>query len=167
MTLTLEGAGPASIAIRRLVEWRDTDASGRFHHSVVSQWVEAGEAEMLSRLDLLDLFPSIPRVHYEVDFLTPLYFRDEAEIIVTVAAVGSTSIHYSFDVRRTKLAEDVDYGGDEDDSDDDLLPVRKPVLVARGAMVSVLIDDDGGTPRRWPNTARTRLLNSGRQIPRP
>lgn len=204
--------GPASVAIRRLVEWSDTDAAARYHHSTVIRWVEAAEAELLRALDLLDVFGFVPRVRYEVDYLGPLFFRDEIELVLTVESVGGASIRYGFDVRRTRLAEDVDYGtaavpadssvGDEGKvsvasrgdgegateitvaqqgfawratqtaggasgvrTGEPAGEVSESVLVARGAMVAVLIEGDNGGPRRWPDRARRRLLTSGRQLP--
>lgn len=159
MTLTVDGGGPASVAISRLVEWSDTDAAARYHHSTVIRWVEAAEAELLAALDLLDLFGFVPRVRYEVDYLSPLFFRDEIELVLTVESVGESSIRYAFDVRHLASAEDVDYGEAGDPA------TSGPGLAARGAMVAVLIEGDNGGPRRWPDAARARLMTAGPQRP--
>jgi YbgC/YbaW family acyl-CoA thioester hydrolase len=41
-----------------------------------------------------------PTVHLEVDFKAPLHYEDEAEIAVSVAALGETSITFAYEVRR-------------------------------------------------------------------
>lgn len=127
--LEADAAG-ASITIERMVEWPDTDAAGHYHHSTVIRWVEAAEAELHEELGLLDLFGVVPRVHYEVDYLTRLWFRDRVRITLTVAEVGRTSLRYAFTVSR----------GAE--------------LAARGAMVCVRSDPHGQGSTPWdPATA--------------
>ena len=131
---------PASIVVQRLVEWPDTDAAGHYHHSSVLRWVEAAEAMLHERLDLLELFGTVPRVRYEVDYLARLWFRDRVDVALSVESVGRTSLRYAFEVRR----------GSE--------------VAARGAMVAVNSDPAAGTAA-WPPIARERLLTAGPQRP--
>jgi len=128
---------PARVLIRRVVEWPDTDAAGHYHHSTVIRWVEAAESAMHLALGLPELFGVVPRVHYEVDYLTRLWFRDEVVVRLEVLDLGRTSVRYAFDVHR----------GDEP--------------AARGVMVAVLIDQDSGSTVEWSPEARRLLLESG------
>ncbi|MGH3446389.1 MAG: acyl-CoA thioesterase [Nocardioidaceae bacterium] len=131
------GARPARVTIRRVVEWPDTDAAGRYHHSTVIRWVEAAEGELHAALDLLDLFGFVPRVHYEVDYFAPLFFRDEVEVDLRVDSVGSTSVSYAFSVSR----------GSE--------------LAAKGEMVAVQLDGEVTAPQPWSENTRKLLLTAG------
>ena len=132
---------PASIVVQRFVEWPDTDAAGHYHHSSVVRWVEAAEAVLHERLDLLELFGSVPRVRYEVDYLARLWFRDRVDIALWVESVGRTSLRYAFEVRR----------GSE--------------VAARGVMVAVNADPTAGGTAAWPEAAREALLTAGPQRP--
>jgi len=88
------------VTIERTVEWPDTDAAGHYHHSAVIRWVEAAEAALHERLGLPELFGIVPRVHYEVDYLERLWFRDRVTVMLEVAEVGRTSLRYVFQVDR-------------------------------------------------------------------
>ena len=125
--------GTASVRLRRRVEWPDTDAAGHYHHSTVIRWVEAAESQLHEELGLPDLFGAVPRVRYEVDYAERLWFRDEVEIMLTVASVGRTSIRYEFEVRRGEA------------------------LAARGALTAVHLDQESGEPRPWSGEERARL----------
>ncbi|MGH3386736.1 MAG: acyl-CoA thioesterase [Nocardioidaceae bacterium] len=124
------------VRIERTVEWPDTDAAGHYHHSAIIRWVEAAEAELHAELGMLDLFGVVPRVHYEVDYLARLWFRDVVSIELAVAELGTSSIRYTFTVRR----------GDE--------------LAAQGVMVAVHADPDTDGPTPWPANVRERLAPS-------
>jgi acyl-CoA thioesterase FadM len=122
-----------SVTIERMVEWPDTDAAGHYHHSTVIRWVEAAEAALHSQLGLDELFGSVPRVRYEVDYLARLWFRDVVQVTLEVADVGRTSLAYEFTVRRDGEA------------------------AARGRMVCVNADPKGTGATVWPDDVRTRL----------
>lgn len=124
----------ASVVIERMVEWPDTDAAGHYHHSAVIRWVEAAEAELHERLGLLELFGTVPRVRYEVDYSARLWFRDRVRIELWVAHVGTTSVRYEF------------------------LVTRGQEVAARGAMVCVNSEPAADPPSTapWPDrVART------------
>ena len=70
-----------SIRVERTVEWPDTDAAGHYHHSSVIRWVEAAESELHLALGLPELFGHVPHVHYEVDYLERLWFRDQNALL--------------------------------------------------------------------------------------
>jgi acyl-CoA thioesterase FadM len=126
-----------SVTVERMVEWPDTDAAGHYHHSSVIRWVEAAEAALHSRLGLDELFGSVPRVRYEVDYLARLWFRDLVQVTLEVADVGRTSLTYAFTVR------------------------RDGEVAARGRMVCVNADPKGTGATAWPDDVRTRLLGGG------
>ena len=73
-----------TIRVERTVEWPDTDAAGHYHHSSVIRWVEAAESELHLALGLPELFGHVPRVHYEVDYLERLWFRDKVVVELRV-----------------------------------------------------------------------------------
>ncbi|MEU8617302.1 acyl-CoA thioesterase [Streptomyces sp. NPDC048623] len=87
------------MVVERRVEWPDTDAAGHYHFSSVQRWAEAAEAVLLRRLGLDRLFGSIPRVHFEADYRDRLWFGDPVRIEFRVAKVGTSSLHYAFDVQ--------------------------------------------------------------------
>ena len=122
-----------SVTVERMVEWPDTDAAGHYHHSAVIRWVEAAEAALHSELGLDELFGTVPRVRYEVDYVARLWFRDRVQITLEVADVGRTSLTYAFTVRRD--AE----------------------VAARGRMVCVNSDPKGTGATAWPDDVRARL----------
>jgi acyl-CoA thioester hydrolase len=86
------------VVVHRLVEWSDTDAAGHHHHGAVLRWVEAAEAELLRRLGVADLFGRIPRVRYEVDYRSRLWFGQTVRVELAVGRVGQTSLRYDFEV---------------------------------------------------------------------
>jgi acyl-CoA thioester hydrolase len=123
---------------RTRVEWMDTDASGIYHNSTVTRFVEAAEATLMRERGLGDYFPRAPRVRYEADFLAPLRFGQEAVAIVSLARVGTSSMRWEFEV-----------WGEEFEG-------RPRSLAARGEYVTVHVGSDlmtdgealGATP--WP-----------------
>ncbi|MGQ4615826.1 thioesterase family protein [Nocardia sp. R7R-8] len=138
----MTGNSLPGVTVERIVEWPDTDAAGHYHHSTVVRWVEAAEAELHEQLGLSNLFGVIPRVRYEVDYRARLWFRDRVTITLRLAAVGRTSIRYSFTVRR----------GDE--------------VAASGAMSAVHIDAGEGRAVPWPDEVRALLGVAGSAHPR-
>jgi len=122
-----------SVTVERMVEWPDTDAAGHYHHSSVIRWVEAAEAALHSQLGLDELFGSVPRVRYEVDYLARLWFRDLVQITLEVADVGRTSLTYAFVVQ------------------------RDGEVAAQGRMVCVNSDPKGQGASAWSEDVRARL----------
>jgi YbgC/YbaW family acyl-CoA thioester hydrolase len=134
--------GPASIVVQRRIEWSDTDASGAYHNTAIARFMEAAETALLDRLGFLgEVYGRLPRAHLEVDFLRPLWHRDLVDVVLTVAAVGRTSITYEVEVRRD----------------------GEPC--ARGRSVAVLLDRAGGRPVPWPEPYRHLLATAGPQRP--
>lgn len=153
-----ERVGAARARVVRSVDWTDTDAAGHYHHSSVIRWVEAAENDLHERLGLLDLFGSVPRVRYEVDYLDRLWFRDEVTTELWVEKVGSTSLTYAFEVTgpRGPAARGrmvcVNIGGRSGD-----VPSRAGV----GGDEPRAGEDEGGESRSpaspWPDEVRAAL----------
>ncbi len=128
----LAGMG-ASISLRRRLDWSDTDAAGYWHHTTFWKFAEAGEAELARSIGLSDLmFGYTPRRSISAEFHRPIFFDDEVTIVFAVEAVGRTSATYVV----TASVDDQ--------------------LAAKGQLVVVLVDDDG-KPRAWPDDAAARL----------
>lgn len=124
----------AAVSLRRRLDWADTDAAGYWHHSTFWKYAEAGEAELMRSLGLTELtFGGTPRRSVAAEFLRPIFFDDEVTIRLEVATVGRTSATYRID----------------------LSVAAGPA--ATGTMTVVLIDD-AGRPRPWPDEVRARLL---------
>ena len=125
------------VSIDRVVDWQDTDASGHYHHSTVIRWVEAAEAALYEHCGLPVLFGVTPRVHYEVDYLGRLWFRDRVTVTLEVVEVGTSSLRFSFAV------------------------IRGSEQVVTGSMtvVNVRSPSEGPTPWSEENRSPRRLLS--------
>jgi len=128
---------PASVVVRRRIQWFDTDSSTKYHNTAPLRLMEEAEVVLLDRLGIVkEVYGWLPRAHVTVDYRRPVRFWDEVEVRVEVAEVGRTSVTYSLEVRE----------GAE--------------VCAEGRVVAVLIDGDG-RPRAWPEEWRRLLLESG------
>jgi YbgC/YbaW family acyl-CoA thioester hydrolase len=84
---------------RLRVQWVDTDTGGRIHFTAAFRWAEAAETNLLRKLGLLDeSFGDFPRRRVEADYLHPLRFDDEIDVLIRVESVGRTSIRFAWDV---------------------------------------------------------------------
>jgi acyl-CoA thioesterase FadM len=122
-----------SVAVPCRVEWLDTDASGHYHHGTVIRWVESAEAELFRRIGCADIFGRIPRVHYEADYHSRVWFGDEVELRLTVDRVGRSSLSMSF----TALSGDT--------------------VVASGKLIQVNAGEDDGRAAPWSEDVRRSL----------
>ncbi|MEU9128449.1 thioesterase family protein [Kitasatospora sp. NPDC048540] len=140
-TAPAPAAALPSVTVERRVEWSDTDAAGHHHFSAVLRWAEAAEAALLRGLGLDGLFGSIPRVHFEADYLTRLWFGDTVRVELRVDRVGTSSLHYAFDVH-----------GPEGRAAAGRMSVVHSAATAKGAAP-------------WPEEARRLLTGTGPQHP--
>lgn len=81
------------------VEFVDTDAGGRIHHTAALRWAERAEHSLL-RAAGWSALTSFPRRRIEVEYVAPLRFGDEAVVEIRAAAIGRTSITYRWSVER-------------------------------------------------------------------
>jgi acyl-CoA thioester hydrolase len=125
---------PAAISHQVRVQWSDTDASGHYHHSSILRWVEIAEAALYRSLGIDGIFGVVPRVRYAVDYLTPLWFGDEATVRIWVERLGDRSLELRFEV---------------------VGPTGS--AVARGQQVVVHVSQAGGASASWPADWREQL----------
>lgn len=87
-----------SVYHRSRVGWQDTDASGHYHHGTIIRWVEEAEADLYREVGMAHLFGRIPRVRYEVDYLSRVWFEDEVETRLSLEHMGNSSMVFAFEV---------------------------------------------------------------------
>ncbi len=126
-------AAPRHVA-RSRVAWIDTDAGGRIHFTAAFRWAEAAETALLRSLGLLDEWADYPRRAVEAEYLAVLRFEDEFELELSAERVGTSSVTYSWEIRR--------------DSE----------VCIRGRHTAVHVDADG---RPAPLSARARRALEG------
>ena len=80
------------------VEWMDTDAAGHHHNTAVNRFVESAEAALMRERGLGGYFGSAPRVHFEADYESRLWFGQEVSTTVVLEGIGSTSMSFTFEV---------------------------------------------------------------------
>jgi acyl-CoA thioesterase FadM len=138
----MDAPNPASIALRRRIEWMDT---GRRRHLPLDDRVPArggAEAALHTALGFADItFGATPRVRVQADFKRSLRFNDAVDVTLAVAAVGRTSVRY-----RLAIAHD-------------------GAPVAEGEITSCFIDRETGRAIPWPDHVREGLVAGGEQQP--
>jgi acyl-CoA thioesterase FadM len=140
----MQASNPSSVTMQARIQWVDTDASGHYHYTAAFRLFEAAEALLLSRLGLLaETHGNFPRVHASANFKTVLRFYDLVDTRVIVAAVGESSIRFTYEIRR----------------DDE--------LCVDGAVIAVLLGAAEGQKTRWSERQRRLLLDGGEQEPEP
>jgi acyl-CoA thioesterase FadM len=131
---------PASITLRRRIEWMDTDAAGIYHWTTAFRLAEAAEAALHTALGIADrTFGATPRVSVRAEFKRSLRFNDPVEVTLAVAAVGRTSVRYALTV------------------------THEDALAVEGDITSVLIDRTTRRAIPWPDYMRTALAGAGPQ----
>jgi len=136
VVLQLLGADRPGVLVRQRVQ-----PAGHYHHSSVIRWVEAAESELHLALGLPELFGQVPRVHYEVDYVERLWFRDQVVVQLRIAEVGRASLTYDFEVCRGETP------------------------AARGRLVCVQSNPGGRGAQTWPEEVAAILR--GEAPPRP
>ncbi len=133
---------PATIVLRRRIEWIDTDAAGIYHYTTAFRLAEAAEAAMHTALGIADrTFGATPRLAVQVDFRRSLRFNDEVEVMLAVTALGRSSVRYAI-----TLGGVGGVGG----------------VAAEGQVTACLIDRETGRATVWPEDMRERLASGGR-----
>jgi acyl-CoA thioester hydrolase len=131
---------PARITLRRRIDWMDTDAGGTSHWTTAFRLAEVAEAALHTALRIVDrTFGVTPRVAVDATFQRGLRFNEVAEVALSVARIGRTSVSY-----------DVAISGPEG-------------IVAEGQITTCLIDRETGRPAAWPDDMRALLTSAGKQ----
>ena len=120
------------------VAFSDTDASGCTHFSKILSYVENAEHGFFSSIGIPVFDPAQggwPRAHVRCDYRRPLRFQDTFEVRLSLSKVGTTSIHWQFEIVKSDTT-----------------------LAAEGEMVSVKVDSTG-TPFAITEAERTKLLS--------
>ncbi|WP_430297375.1 acyl-CoA thioesterase [Sinomonas sp. B1-1] len=131
--------------VTRTVEWVDTDAAGHHHNSFVLRSVEAAEARLFRRLGVLEAyFGAAPRVRQEVDYLSKLYFGQEATTVLELEAIGRSSMTFRFQV----------WGEAHDGGPSGRVERR---LAASGRFVTVHVPKDSEASAPWPEAIRAAV----------
>lgn len=130
------------------VRWVDTDASGIIHFTAAFRFTEAAEVEWFRAAGLpfdrlmRELGVTVPRVHVEADFRSPLRFDDQIRIAVRPGRLGRSSLALRHEIRRQ---------GDD--------PTAAAAIEVAIVLVATDLRIGGATP--WPAPARERLLAAG------
>lgn len=131
---------PARIAVRRRIEWSDTDAARIAHFTAAFRLAEAAEAALYTALGAeRRMLGSTPRVSATADFRHPLEFNDLLDVTVTVTSIGRSSLAYRFEISK----------GDQ--------------MCVEGQVAICRIDPATGRATPWPDDLRTLLASAGAQ----
>jgi len=89
---------------QRRVEFADTDLAGIVHFSAIFRYMEEAEHAMWREAGLSiadrDSDLSWPRVSAACEFRNPLFFEDEFEVWVRLAAARTRALDYEFTIVR-------------------------------------------------------------------
>ena len=121
------------------VDWMDTDAAGHHHNTSIIRFVEAAEATLMRERGILEYFGAAPRVRFEVDFTSALWFDQEVTTTLVLERIGESSLVFRFEV-----------WGEQHEKN----PRR---LAARGRYVTVHVPRGTGRSAPWPEEWRRRL----------
>ena len=90
---------PAYIYKRRIA-FHETDAAGVVYFANYFRLAEEAETHALASLGSVVTRDGYlyPRVHAEADYLVPLRFFDEVSVHADIIRIGSSSVHWKFDI---------------------------------------------------------------------
>ena len=90
--------------LRRRVQFYETDAAGIVHFSWFFRYMEEAEHALWRDAGMSIWSPAsgvgFPRVSVNCDYLAPLHFEDEFEVIVRIETIGRRSIRYACEIVR-------------------------------------------------------------------
>ena len=94
----------AEFRYKRRVEFADTDLAGIVHFSAIFRYMEEAEHAMWREagLSIADRGSDLswPRVSAACEFRNPLFFEDEFEVWVRLAAARTRALDYEFTIVR-------------------------------------------------------------------
>ena len=90
---------PAFIYKRRIA-FHETDAAGVVYFANHFRLAEEAETHALASLGSIVTRDGYlyPRVHAEADYFAPLRFFDEVSVHARIIKIGSSSVHWKFDI---------------------------------------------------------------------
>ncbi len=99
-----------SVEIPFEVLWADVDPLGYVYYPAIFRWVTQAESTLFGTLGypdarLLEEGYGKPRVHLEVRYHRPLTLHDTGSCVLTVHAVGRSTVRFRFALQRTGDAE--------------------------------------------------------------
>nr|WP_181809049.1 thioesterase family protein [Streptomyces shenzhenensis] len=121
----------------------DTDASGHYHNTTIVRCVEGAEATLVRERGITGYFGAAPRVRYEVDFSSPLWFGQEVTTTLVLEHIGTSSMTFRFEVWGEAM---------------DPHPRR---LAASGRYVTVHVPASERKSAPWPAEWRAALAQDG------
>ena len=135
---------PIEFVHRRRVEFAETDMAGIVHFANFFRWMESAEHDFLRSLGRSvhtkhgEHTTGWPRLKVSCEYLKPLRFEEEVEVVLRVEEVRTRSVRYGFVIRRVGQAE----------------------VCARGEVVAVHVRLEGGGLQATviPEELRMQLL---------
>ena len=89
--------------LKRRVQFYETDTAGIVHFSVFFRYMEEAEHAMWRKAGLSIAPPSarigFPRVATSFEFLRPLRFEDEFEVVLRIARKSGKSLSYTAEIK--------------------------------------------------------------------
>ena len=95
---------------RRRVQFAETDAAGLAHFSCYLRYMEEAEHALWREAGMTIWTPAsglgFPRVSATCDYLAPLHFEDEFDVLVRIETMSGRSIRYGCEIVRgeTRIA---------------------------------------------------------------
>lgn len=85
---------------KRRIAFHETDAAGVVYFANYFHLAEEAETHALASLGSVVTRDGYlyPRVHAEADYLAPLRFFDEVSVHARIIRIGSSSVHWKFDI---------------------------------------------------------------------
>ena len=85
---------------KRRIAFHETDAAGVVYFANYFRLAEEAETHALASLGSIVTRDGYlyPRVHAEADYLAPLRFFDEVSVHAHIIRIGSSSVHWKFEI---------------------------------------------------------------------
>ncbi len=84
------------------VRFDETDLAGIVHFSHYAKWVESAEHSLLKHIGIpiISAQGGFPKVNFTINYKKPVRFDDQITIELSVTEVGTSSVHYAFEITR-------------------------------------------------------------------
>jgi acyl-CoA thioester hydrolase len=91
---------PGALGYPRRIAWSECDPAGWWRFTSALSYVEEAETELLRTVGVLDsLYRWLPRIYVDARFTAPARFDDEVLVRLRLARIGTSSLHYEFEIR--------------------------------------------------------------------